>query len=445
MREEVSAARANAQGHFERAQQHAQKGRWERAIEAARLALEADPEWAEVRHWLVDVYTQQGDKRRAVHQLEQLLLQHPKDEGVLQKMEALDPMTAARHRRLADIAPDPFVSQASRAEFGDMDAIYEVAGPPALGGAGLPGVGALTGVEDTLLVEPGEEEMVTAPPSLPVEMYAYEEEPRLREALQAQPATARALERQRALWAGTGALAELLGRCRPLDALAHTDFAGAVAYAAQTLGLGVPNVHTIEDEGLSPIVAGADMSHLIVPTGLLQAVGPSELYFVVGHRLAHIAAGHNPLLELSVAYLPRPRPGQFLEGWLYDALKAGLGEAGELGAQPEVAGLLRALHAWSLRAELTVDRGALVCCQNADDACRAIARLTCATAAQASALTLVQFMTRFAGQDVSKLAALGAEQSPGSHEAYAFYRIAVLSWWAGQDAYRHCLRHIGMV
>ncbi len=445
MTDEVSRTRADAENHFQRAQQHAQKGRWDRAIEAARLALESDPDWDEVRYWLADVYVQQGDKRRAAHQYEQLLHRHPKDEGILKRIQAIDPMTATKLRRLADIAPDPFVAQVSAEDLADLDEIDQRVPPPELQEVGVPGAQAAAPVTDWAVLESGaEEEMVTAPPSLPAETYAYQDDLKLREQFMALPGAARALERRNALWADDARLGELTAQCQPLNATQQTSFAGAVAYAAQTLGLGVPNVLTMEDEGLCPVIAGCEMSHLIVPTGLLRTVSPSEQYFVAGHWLAHVAAGHHPLWELSLAYLPRPRPSQLLQGGLYDALHAGMGSAAELGSEGEVATLLRTLHAWSLRAELTADRGGLVCCQNTDDACLSIARLTCPTAAEAASLGLAQFYAKFAGQDIAGLAAISAEQSPESNEAYAYYRLTMLCWWAGREEYLSCLRQIGM-
>jgi hypothetical protein len=91
-------------------------------------------------------------------------------------------------------------------------------------------------------------------------------------------------------------------------------------------------------------------------------------------------------------------------------------------------------HAWQQRAELSADRGGLVCCGDLDIACKTIARLTAPDSRAAETVTAQALIDKFQGQDVAQLAAIPPKEDPARNEGYALYRIKMLRWWAKTPA-----------
>jgi Tetratricopeptide repeat len=440
--------------HLAHAKAHMAKGKVERALEEAHLAIETDPDFADVRWFLADAHERLGETRKAVHQYEALLFHDPHNEDLLARIERLDPHTAEKHRRLADVAPDPFVAKGRLAtgaedDFVDMEAIDSPGASPAAlevipeGPTELEDMADATATEEPQAGQPQlhvdkdvfEDEVVGAPAAAAVapEQYAYEDERQVREAITALSEVAALLAKQRTIWREVEALDDLIKQTRPLTYTESEEAANAFFYAASILGVHTTVPCVVNDASLWPLVCGPMAAYVVIPASAFEALDATELYFLAGRTLARVASGHVPLLEVTAALLPPPRPTSRLLDLQRNAAAKTLCEAGSRGGQS--AKLQQHLHTWRLRAELTADRAGLVCCQSIDHATSAIAKLTAGAPAAAQALSREALEQRFAGQDLGQIAAIGIDRDPTTSEPYAFYRIRMLQWWSTQPGY----------
>jgi tetratricopeptide (TPR) repeat protein len=438
------------------AKAHLVKGKIDKALEEAQLALEADPTFEEARHFLADYHERAGETRKAVHQYEELLFRHPNDEELLARIERLDPMAAARHRRMGDIAPDPFVggSRAGTAaadDLADMDEIDIPSGPKPEAVVVASDVD-LADLEDMAAVEataPSRPELhvdasevfedapiaSAAQAAVSPEQLEYDDERQCRESTKANPAVGELLRKQRYVWAERGALEELLAQTRPLTYTENEEAANAFFYCGSLLGVNATLPCVITDPSLRPLICGPQAAYVLIPTGAFEAFNATELYFLAGRTLARVACDHTALLDVTAAVLPPPRPSSRLLDLQRQAAAAVIGGAQALGDQATAAKIQQQLHMWRLRGELTADRAGLVCCQSPEDAASAIAKLTAADAATAQTITPEALEHRFAGQDLGQIAAIGLDRDPATSEPYAYYRVRMLKWWATQPAY----------
>ncbi len=454
---EESPQRVTAGVYLTHAKTHMVKGRVDRALDEARLAIEADPTFDEVHCFLAEVYERLGETRKAVHQYEELLLNHPHDQELLVHLERLDPLTAAKYRRLAEIAPDPFVSGGRLAAAGEDDLadmgyidLPAGGGQPSLavvpeGPTELVDMEAVSPVEQTppprpeLHVEAGvldEEEIgALAPPTLQPAQYEYEDERQVRDSVAALPPVRELLGRQRGMWAARELLDDLLAQTRPLTCTENEEAANAFSYAASLLGANTTVPCVITDPSLWPLICGPLAAYVVIPTGALEALGATELYFLAGRALSRVACHQVELLDVIAAVLPASRPSSRLIDIQREVAARAMGGPSALADPAHRAQLQGRLHAWRLRAELTADRAGLVCCQSPEDAASAIARLTAANAAAAQALSPEALEHRFGGRDLGQIAALALDHDPATSESYAYYRIRMLKWWSTQPAY----------
>jgi len=454
---EESPQRVTAGVHLTHAKTHMMKGKVDRALEEAQLAIEADPTFEEARRFVAEAYERLGETRKAVHQYEELLFKHPHDEELIAKIERLDPLTAAKHRRLAEVAPDPFVSGGRLGATGgddlaDMEEIDLPAGgaQPAFavrpeGPTDLEDMEDVSPVEETvstraeLHVEVGvfeEEEIGGATQAvLRPEQYEYEDERQIRESIAALAPVKELLGKQRSMWALGQVLDEFLPQTRPLTYTENEEAANAFFYAGSLLGANTTVPCAITDPSLWPLICGPLAAYVIIPTGALEALSATELYFLAGRTLSRVVCSQVALSDAIAAMLPPPKPSSRLVDLQREAAAKAMGGPEALGDPAQRAKLQGHLHTWRLRAELTADRAGLICCQNPDDAASAIAKLTAPNAAAARALSPEALEHRFAGQDLGQIAAIGLDRDPAASEPYAYYRIRMLRWWSTQPVY----------
>jgi Zn-dependent protease with chaperone function len=120
---------------------------------------------------------------------------------------------------------------------------------------------------------------------------------------------------------------------------------------ASLLDVKPPELFIKQDPTFNAYTIGTNEDNLIViHSGLLDAVKPAEMAFIIGHELGHIRSRH-------VTY-----------GTLVRLLHYGLGIAGSVLYLP----LAPALDAWSRQSELTADRAGLLACLNPEAAVGAL-------------------------------------------------------------------------
>lgn len=456
---EQSPQRVTATQHLMRAREHTQKRRTDRALEEAELALEVDPEFDEARFFLAETFDALGENRKAVHHYEALLFKDPENEDLMQRVERLDPMTAARHRRLTEVAPDPFVSEGrvavesdDLANMDDMDMIDDGGPDEELAVApegptdlvemdeipATPQTGAAPHVDaDPSVFADDDQQVAEQRAAVACQVYEYEDEPQYRESAAALPLIQEFLKEQRRLWASSTALEDLIAESRPLTPVESEDADNAFAYARSVIGAATTVPHILTDPSLRPLVCGPMSAYAVITTGALEALTAGELYFLVGRTLARVTCEHVRLLEVAAALLPTSGPTSRLQELLRQTASQAIAAVASIEDESARGKAQTVLHTWRLRAELTADRAGLICCRNPQTAASAIAKLTAPDAAAAHAMSAEALEQRFAGQDVGQLAAIGLEHDPEASEPYAYYRVRMLNWWSTQPAYKH--------
>ena len=103
-------------------------------------------------------------------------------------------------------------------------------------------------------------------------------------------------------------------RAQPADPTVHARLHNVVEGLCVANGLAPPTLHVIDDPALDALVAGRDPqhAHLVVTTGLLDALDRVELEGVLAHELSHVKSGDiapATLAVTTVALVTRPLPG----------------------------------------------------------------------------------------------------------------------------------------
>jgi len=183
---------------------------------------------------------------------------------------------------------------------------------------------------------------------------------------------------------------------------------------------------------VSTITRGAPPT-LSLTTGCMNTLSHEEQVFMMGRFTTMEIAGHIAFLQMAMLTLERsPRTITDVEIDMLDLLRDE--HAGwDAGVHREDRMKLGQLcHVWQQRAELSADRGGLICCRDLDVACTAIARLVAADNHAAEAASEAALAAKFQGQDVGQLAAIPPKEDPVRNEGYGLYRIKMLRWWAKQ-------------
>ena len=144
----------------------------------------------------------------------------------------------------------------------------------------------------------------------------------------------------------------LVARAQPVN---HENAPGLYALAqsaSQRLGPGPVEIFVVPSRQLNAYTFGLSLPKVVVVhTGLLQALDPDELRFVIGHELGHVALGHTWLNSLVGGLAGIPSPGASLA-------------------------LLHLAFLWWNRAcEHSADRAGLLACQRPDKAMSALIKV----------------------------------------------------------------------
>lgn len=459
--QDMSPERTRAYYQLREAEQHAARGRLKEAIEKARDALQEDPTYTEARHWIAQQYEKAGDVHRAVTEYQDILHADRDDAEAWARLRALDPQAADRLERLHNIAPDPFVAQRSTAELGDdLDDLAglsdefpaEQAEEPFFP-THEPGVEAADSLEeisgtDAVQALVGDEKPAAAPvaaddmeeaataelaPAAGPPAWLYEEDLQYREIMARDEFVAGVMQDVVEFWADNDTWDTAISGLAHLDKNRHQSVCSAFAQASATMGTPTWELYFSPERRVVPTILRGDPACAAVTTGIMNSFKPPELLFVAGRLTAHLAAGHVPYLQIAMLVLDRtPRTITDVETDMMELLRTK--HSGILALHRDERQKLGAIcHAWQLRAELSADRGGLICCRDLDAACNAIAKGTCPDARTAEMTTYQSLREKLKGQDLNQLMAIGPKEDPLRSEGYGIYRIRMLRWWAGTD------------
>lgn len=127
----------------------------------------------------------------------------------------------------------------------------------------------------------------------------------------------------------------------------------SVTWACKILDVPEPEVYVTLDPVPNAFTYGHTKPFITITSGLVDVLTDEELFFVIGHEVGHIKAGH-------VLYGTMARNIAAIVALLGQAT---LGFGALLGQ-----GLVIALYEWYRCAELTADRAALLCVQDIEPA-----------------------------------------------------------------------------
>ncbi len=134
----------------------------------------------------------------------------------------------------------------------------------------------------------------------------------------------------------------------------------ALQWGCKILDIDEPEMYVTVDPVPNAFTYGHTKPFIALTTGLIDMLDDEERFFVIGHELGHIKAGHvlYTLVARNIAAIVE------LVG------QATLGIGALLGQ-----GLVYALYEWFRKAELTCDRAALLCVQDFDPCVRTFMKM----------------------------------------------------------------------
>jgi Zn-dependent protease with chaperone function len=133
-----------------------------------------------------------------------------------------------------------------------------------------------------------------------------------------------------------------------------------VTQACEILDIPVRPALYLQPGELNAFTAGVDKPIIVLTSGLVDALTPEELFFVIAHEAGHIKSGH--VLYYQIAMLLPV---------IAEAIGAATLGVGSLLSLPLEIALLR----WQRMSELTADRAGLLACQDVNAAISAMVKL----------------------------------------------------------------------
>jgi len=155
----------------------------------------------------------------------------------------------------------------------------------------------------------------------------------------------------------------------------------SLTWATRILDVPEPELYVTVDPVPNAFTYGHTKPFITITSGLVDMLSDEELFFVIGHEVGHIKAGH-------VLYGTMARN--------IAAVVAAIGQAtlglGALLGQ----GLVIALYEWYRSAELTADRAALLCVQDIEPARATFMKLAGGTTRLAAEMDRDEFLRQVA-------------------------------------------------
>lgn len=477
----MSPERTRAFYKFKEAEHQAARHHYDQAISLAREALDIDPEFVDVRHWIAGLYVRLEQPRKASLEYQEILHANRDDTVAWARLREVDAAAADRLERLHDIAPDPFVVQrtADNAVSGDLDdlgglgdeflpeeeevllpshggaealdSLEDLDGTDAvrgllqsdvgavpLGAAGSGG-GAAADLDDldaTDLAAPAEPALAAPEPNAvpmiaPPSEWAYEEDTKYRLKLDNHPVYSRLLPRIKEFWNDTDRWDLAISGSVHLDHSRHPEIVAVVREVESRLGAPQWTLYVCPERRMVCCITRGNPPTISLTTGVINALQRREQLFAIGRYTSMLVAGHVAYHQMAMLTLERsPRSITDVEIDMLELLK-NHHSGWDTGVHREDRMKLGALcHAWQQRAEITADRGGLLCCGDLDVACNGIAKTVAADSNAAATATWKGLVEKYKGQDAAQLAAIPPKEDPARHEGYAVYRIQMLRWWA---------------
>jgi Zn-dependent protease with chaperone function len=200
----------------------------------------------------------------------------------------------------------------------------------------------------------------------------------------------------------------LVARAQPIDHLNAPGLYALAQSASQRLGPGPVALFVVPSRQLNAYTFGLSLPKVVVVnTGLVQALDPDELRFVIGHELGHVALGHTWLNSLVGGLAGIPSPGASLA-------------------------LLHLAFLWWNRAcEHSADRAGLLACQRPDKAVSALLKVGLGFTAR-SPEELEHIVAQLLAREADLTASVG--EALGTHPNIA-RRIGELRRYAASRGY----------
>jgi Zn-dependent protease with chaperone function len=204
-------------------------------------------------------------------------------------------------------------------------------------------------------------------------------------------------------------------------------------WGCKILDLPEPEMYVKVDPVPNAFTYGHTKPFITLTTGLIDMLDEEERFFVIGHELGHIKAGHvlYTMLARNIATIVA----------LLGQVTLGIGT---LVGQ----GLAYALLEWFRLAELTADRAGLLCVQDKDTAIRTFMKLAGGPASLADEMNREEFMRQirdFEDADRSDLnRAYKVILTLNRTHPYAIHRAKEIDLWS-DAGYRDLMEKRGLV
>ncbi len=201
----------------------------------------------------------------------------------------------------------------------------------------------------------------------------------------------------------------LVARAQPVNQASAPGLYALAQSASQRLGPGPVEIFVVPSAQLNAYTFGLSLPKVVVVNaGLVRALDPDELRFVIGHELGHVALGHTWLNSLVGGLAGIPSPGASL------------------------AVLHLAFLWWNRACEHSADRAGLLACQRPDKAISALLKVGLGLSARTPAE-----LDHIVQQLLLREADLGASfgEALGTHPNIA-RRVGELSRYAASAEYR---------
>ena len=189
----------------------------------------------------------------------------------------------------------------------------------------------------------------------------------------------------------------------------------------------VPDVYITTNADMNAYTSGQRRTCIVLHSGLVEALTPDELCFVIGHEIGHIKAAHGLYRQLG---------DMLIRYWEVLASVIPIPGVGMLRIP-----LLLAYWEWYRRAEFTCDRAGLLCVQDPAPALSALAKLAGKVAGYEDERNIDETIAQIeARNEVNKLVLLVSilENSSNTHP-FIPLRLKAVKEYAQSDAYRQIL------
>ncbi len=407
----------------------------ERGVEMMEEILEIDPEFFEPRMWLARHYAAIGEHRLAVSQYETMLRIEPDNEQLWEGLREIDAAAADRLHRLHHVAPDPFVSTRSTDDLDDFDdfedeeLVEEEEEEESAVAAPFRGD---TAGDDIFVEDDAIEAAESTVAALP---WDYEQDAELRERLDQIAPFVDVLDGFDLFWQDAATWRRLLVTAIPLHDSGWHELDRLVGQVSAFLKAPVPIILTVEEHTCCPLPLPLSEPTLIVGEPYRIALSPHEMLFVLGASL-HMFLNQNAQYAWAADHVvERESDRSGLHGKVLEAAHDFTVGWDQDVPREEVVRLAKIAHAWEQRAVLSADRAGLLCCEDPEGACRAIA-VAVGDPYRDASLSVERYLEQFKDVPAAQLAAIGLSHSPWTDRQYAAYRIQMLRWWATTDDYK---------